>query len=146
MKKIILILFLILSGCKSSDEDVESIVKENNSKWVQYYNSGDAKAIASLHTVDAVVIPPKADFIIGRENIKQMYQAEIEMGRGKLELSTKEVIQDGLFAFETGLYSIKMTIEGEELNDYGKYIVIWERQGDGNWLCKKDIWNTSLTD
>ena len=54
--------------------------------------------------------------------------------------------KDGLFAFETGLYSIKMTIEGEEVNDYGKYIVIWERQGDGNWLCKKDIWNTSLTD
>ncbi len=64
MKKLTLILLIILTGCKSSVLDVESIIKENNSKWVQYYNSGDAKSIASLHTVDAVVIPPKSNFII----------------------------------------------------------------------------------
>tara|TARA_B100001057_G_scaffold484874_1_gene563653 strand:+ start:83 stop:523 length:441 start_codon:yes stop_codon:yes gene_type:complete len=144
MKKLTLILLIILTGCKSSVLDVESIIKENNSKWVQYYNSGDAKSIASLHTVDAVVIPPKSNFIIGRDNIQKMYQAEIEMGKGKLELNTIEVIQDGLFAYETGLYIIKMTIEGEQVNDNGKYIVIWEKQNNGNWLCKKDIWNTSL--
>ena len=89
MKKLTFVLLIILISCKSSDLDVESIVKENNSKWVQYYNSGDAKGIASLHTADAVVIPPKSDFIIGRENIQKMYEAEIELGKGKLELKTK---------------------------------------------------------
>ena len=39
-----------------------------------------------------------------------------------------------------------MTIDGKPVNDNGKYIVIWEKQNDGNWLCKKDIWNTSLND
>ena len=119
---------------------------ENNSKWVDFYNNGDSKGIASLHTLDAVVIPPKSDFVVGRDNIEKMYREEIKMGNGTLDLKTIEVIKEDLFAYETGLYTIKMTIKGEEVNDYGKYIVVWEKQKNGDWLCKKDIWNTSLND
>ena len=145
MKKLLLLFILVFLSC-GEVEDVESIIIDNNSKWVEYYNKGDAKGIASLHTFDAVVIPPKSDFVVGRDKIEEMYKAEIEMGNGTLGLQTTEVIQEGLYAYETGLYDIKMTIEGEEVNDNGKYIVIWEKQKNGNWLCKKDIWNTSLVD
>ena len=75
-----------------------SIIIDNNSKWVEYYNKGDAIGIASLHTFDAVVIPPKSDFVVGRDKIEQMYKAEIEMGNGTLGLQTTEVIQESLYA------------------------------------------------
>ena len=136
---------LILFSC-SKTENVKSVIMENNSKWVNFYNNGDSKGIASLHTLDAVVIPPKSDFIVGRDKIEKMYKAEIEMGNGTLDLKTIEVIKEGLYAYETGFYTIKMTVEGEEVNDNGKYIVVWEKQKNGDWLCKKDIWNTSVND
>tara|TARA_Y100000287_G_scaffold131963_1_gene107025 strand:- start:1382 stop:1816 length:435 start_codon:yes stop_codon:yes gene_type:complete len=139
-----LLLFTLICFSCGEPENVESIIIDNNSKWVEYYNKGDAKGIASLHTLDAVVIPPKSDFVVGRDKIEEMYKAEIEMGNGTLGLQTTEVIQEGLYAYETGLYDIKMTIKGEEVNDYGKYIVIWEKQKNGDWLCKKDIWNTNI--
>tara|TARA_B100002019_G_scaffold174952_1_gene151192 strand:+ start:84 stop:518 length:435 start_codon:yes stop_codon:yes gene_type:complete len=139
-----LLLFILICFSCGEPENVESIIIDNNSKWVEYYNKGDAKGIASLHTLDAVVIPPKSDFVVGRDKIEEMYKAEIETGNGTLGLQTTEVIQEGLYAYETGLYDIKMTIEGEEINDYGKYIVIWEKQKNGDWLCKKDIWNTNI--
>ena len=139
-----LLLFTLICFSCGESENVESIIIDNNSKWVEYYNKGDAKGIASLHTLDAVVIPPKSDFVVGRDKIEEMYKAEIETGNGTLGLQTTEVIQEGLYAYETGLYDIKMTIEGEEINDYGKYIVIWEKQKNGDWLCKKDIWNTNI--
>ena len=139
-----LLLFTLICFSCGEPENVESIIIDNNSKWVEYYNKGDAKGIASLHTLDAVVIPPKSDFVVGRDKIEEMYKAEIETGNGTLGLQTTEVIQEGLYAYETGLYDIKMTIEGEEINDYGKYIVIWEKQKNGDWLCKKDIWNTNI--
>ena len=145
MKKLLLLFTLAFLSCVEG-EDVESIIIDNNSKCVEYYNNGEAKGIASLHTLDAVVIPPKSDFLVGRDKIEEMYKAEIEMGNGTLGLQTKEVVQEGLYAYETGLYDIKMTIEGEEVNDYGKYIVVWEKQKNEDWLCKKDIWNTSLVD
>ena len=145
MKKLLLLFTLVIVSC-GEVEDVETIIIDNNSKWVEYYNEGNAKGIASLHTIDAVVIPPKSDFVVGRNKIEEMYKSEIEMGNGTLGLQTTEVIQEGLYAYETGLYDIKMTIEGEEVNEYGKYIVVWEKQKNGDWLCKKDIWNASLVD
>lgn len=144
MKKILL-LPLIFFSC-SEIKDVKSVVIENNSKWVEYYNKGNAKGIASLHTLDAVVIPPKTEFVVGRDAIEKMYEAEIELGNGTLDLKTREVIQEGIYAYETGLYILKMNIKGEEVNDNGKYIVVWEKQENGEWLCKKDIWNTSVND
>ena len=144
MKKILL-LPLIFFSC-SEIKDVKSVVIENNSKWVEYYNKGNAKGIASLHTLDAVVIPPKTEFVVGRDAIEKMYEAEIELGNGTLDLKTREVIHEGIYAYETGLYILKMNIKGEEVNDNGKYIVVWEKQENGEWLCKKDIWNTSVND
>jgi len=140
----ILLLFTLMCFSCGEPEDVESIIIDNNSKWVEYYNKGDAKGIALLHTLDAVVTPPKSDFVVTKHEIEEMYKAEIEMGNGTLGLQTIEVIQDGIYAYETGLYDIKMTIEGEKVNDNGKYIVVWEKQKNGEWLCKKDIWNTSI--
>ena len=139
-----LLLFTLICFSCDEPENVESIIIDNNSKWVDYYNKGDAKGIASLHTLDAVVIPPKSDFVFSRNKIEEMYKAEIEIGNGTLGLQTIEVIHDGIYAYETGLYDIKMTIEGEKVSDRGKYIVVWEKQKNGDWLCKKDIWNSSI--
>lgn len=42
-------------------------------------------------------------------------------------------------------YYLNVTVDGEMITeDNGKFIVIWEKQEDGNWLMKKDIWNTNL--
>ena len=144
-KLIFLFISVVILSC-GEVEDIESIIINNNSKWVKYYSQGNFKGIALLHTIDAVVMPPKSDFVVGRNNIEQMYKSEIEMGKGTLDLKTKEVIREGLYAYETGLYQIKMSINGEKVFDYGKYIVVWEKQKNGDWLCKKDIWNTSLID
>jgi ketosteroid isomerase-like protein len=33
---------------------------------------------------------------------------------------------------------------GKPVNDHGKYVVVWEKQRDGNWKCGTDIWNSDL--
>ena len=95
MKTLLLFtLTLIFFSCnnplsKASIEDVESIIINNNSKWVNFYNNGDSQGIASLHTLDAVVIPPKSDFVVGRDKIEKMYRSEIEIGNGTLNLNNR---------------------------------------------------------
>ena len=92
---------------------------------------------SQIHTIDAVVIPPHTDFVVGREAIEKMYEDEIEMGKGTLDLKTLEVLHQGDYAYETGLYDIQMTVDQELIQDNGKYIVVWERQSNGQWLVKK---------
>ena len=62
--------------------DKQKIV-DANQMYVEYFNSGNIDGLARLHTEDAVVMPPKSDFVVGRNNIEQMYKSEIEMGKGK---------------------------------------------------------------
>ncbi len=48
-------------------------------------------------------------------------------------------------AYEVGKYYLNVTVDGEMITeDNVKFVIIWEKQEDGNWLMKKDIWNTNL--
>ena len=33
----------------------------------------------------------------------------------------------------------------EPVTDNGKYLDIWQKQADGSWKVKADIWNSNLT-
>jgi ketosteroid isomerase-like protein len=33
---------------------------------------------------------------------------------------------------------------GKPINDRGKYLEVWEKQTDGNWKCRADMWNSDL--
>ncbi len=43
-----------------------------------------------------------------------------------------------------GRYTITLTpkAEAQPTDDIGKYITVYERQGDGSWRMARDIWNS----
>jgi hypothetical protein len=61
-------------------------------------------------------------------------------------LSPEEVRPTGPdWAFERGSYSISLTPRagGDPIRDAGKYITLYQRQGDSTWLMAHDIWNSN---
>ncbi len=121
------------------------LINEVNTKYENYYNAGDAAGVASLHTEDAMIMPPNFDFVIGKEAIEAAIKSEIEMGAQGLKFDQIELIVNGNYAYETGKFALKVVVNSEVLaEDHGKYVVVWEKQKDGNWLMEKDIWNTSI--
>ena len=52
-------------------EVVAAIINGNNAKYENFYNTGDAAGVASLHTKDTVVMPPNLDFILEKKPSKQ---------------------------------------------------------------------------
>lgn len=83
-------------------EIVATIINENNAKYENFYNTGDAAGVASLHTEDAVVMPPNLDFCIGKEAIETAIAAEIEMGAGGLKFTQLELVVKNDTAYEVG--------------------------------------------
>ena len=47
--------------------------------YVEYFNSGNIDGLASLHTEDAVVMPPNGDFTIGRDKISLVLKEELDI-------------------------------------------------------------------
>lgn len=142
-KKTCSVLFLIFSGFiyaqHESHGKIKTLVEQQNEKWMKYYNNGNPEGVASLHTDDAMVFPPNSDFVTGKDQITQMYKEEIANGGKNLVLRTLELIVDHNHAYETGNYAIQMNSD----KDSGKYLVVWQKQTNGEWLCLKDIWNSS---
>ena len=146
--KINLLLFLFIFSCSSSIDHESNIleIKKVNQKYLEFYNSGNYEGVASLHTEDAVVMPPNVLSRIGKDQIMSAIKDEISMGFTDLKFVENDIKIFGTLAYDEGSYSLNIKSDIGEIigNDFGKYLVVWEKQNDGRWLMKKDIWNSNL--
>jgi uncharacterized protein (TIGR02246 family) len=123
---------------------VRSKIEETNAQFGAAISRGDTSSVAALYTDDAIVLPPNAETVRGRQAIKDLFDGMIaQMGVPQLALRTMELEEIGDTANEVGEYRLKFQPPGgEPVTDVGKYVVIWKRQGDA-WKLAVDVWNTN---
>ena len=139
----------LIQSCQSKiDSDfasVKSAIDSQNAAYVKAYNNKDAESVAALHTADATVMPPNQKISQGKKEIQNSINAGIQAGGRDLKFQQLELVVSGNIAYEVGRYSVVVEHEDQTaVNDNGKYIVIWERQPNGDWLMSEDIWNSNL--
>ena len=49
-------------------------------KWVEALRTGEAEAINTLYTEDAIQLPPEREILQGREKIKEVHTEAVQMG------------------------------------------------------------------
>ena len=106
----------------------------------------DLKAIADAFEADAILLPPGVDAVRGRDAIAKFF-AGFLAHTTIVETSsvTLDVTVSGQSAYETGLYTLTTRAgDAPAVADHGKYVVVWNRDGDGHWRAARDISNTSI--
>jgi uncharacterized protein (TIGR02246 family) len=115
-------------------------LEASGAAWLKALNDKDADAIAALYAEDAVLLPPNAPAIFGRDavlsNMQEMFAKGLAMELEDLEVKA----EDGL-GYKAGRY--RVFSEDGALVDRGKYIEIWTME-DGKWVLHRDIWNSSV--
>ena len=92
---------------------VRSRIEETNREFMAAVNRGDTSKVAELYTADAVVLPPNAEIVRGRDGAKALFDGMIEqLGLPTLTLSTIEVTELGDTAYEVGAYTMKLAPPG----------------------------------
>ena len=134
------ILFLTFSQCSQGPKDVAGEITEMNKKFIEAFDKGDAKAVASNYILNAKLYPSNSEVIEGLESIEGFWNGVMKMGIKKAQLETVKAESFGNVAIEEGKY--RLFVEGDHLVDQGKYIVTWEKI-DGQWKINHDIWNTN---
>lgn len=108
--------------------------------------AGDTESYVALIADDAVLMPPNAPPIIGKEAIRSWNQAISQQFRmqGYTPVDN-EVVLAGKWAFRraTADWTLAPLAGGHPVHDSGKFIIIYERQADGSWLVARDIWNSN---
>jgi uncharacterized protein (TIGR02246 family) len=126
----------------AADTDVEAAIDEQNTKFEQAYNAGDADAVAGFYSMDGVVLPPDGARQEGREAIRAFWSGAMEQGLKDVDLTAVEVYPQDDMATEVGTFTATAPAEGGgQAAIAGKYIVLWKRGEDGTWQIHRDIWN-----
>ncbi len=95
-------------------------------------------ALDQIYTVDARILPPGADLIEGRENIKGFWQAAVAgMNVQDAKLVSVNAHLAGDSVIEVGRAKLFLP-EGQTAEV--KYVVEWKQEG-GAWKWHTDIWN-----
>jgi uncharacterized protein (TIGR02246 family) len=123
---------------------IRSKIAERDAEYGAAASRGDIAAVAELYTDDAILLPPNAEMVRGKQGVKQFFD-ELKKTRGvpQVTLRTIELEELGDTANEVGELTLRIQPPGgEPVTDVGKYVVIWKRQGD-SWKLAVDIWNTN---
>jgi uncharacterized protein (TIGR02246 family) len=141
---ILMIALLLFLNCQPAQQDstkIREAIVAANGTFVEAFNSGDAAGVAALYTAEGQLLPGNSDFVTGTQAIQEFWQGAMDMGIKSAKLETIEVEGMGKMAYEVGKY--QLFVEGGQMLDQGKYIVVW-KQIDGEWKLHRDIWNTSM--
>ena len=119
-------------------------IRQRTQEFEAGFNSKDAAKVAAFYPGEAVLMPPNAPTIRGREEIQKFYVDLYGQGASDLEMETKDVRGQGTLAYEAGTYSLnRRPATGDALRDRGKYLFIWRKQNNA-WTIENTIWSSDL--
>ena len=106
----------------------------------------DVDAVVALYTDDAVIMPPGAPVVVGKDAIRDFFTAQFASDVVTTEqvFTSIQTEGEGNQAFDRGTFSWKGTRPGasDTITDVGKYVVIVRRTADGSWRVAVDIGNS----
>lgn len=145
---IVSVLFMLLSACAhegNNPADVQAI-KAINAAWDKAWNAGDAEALASLYTADAIAMGPNVPALVGKEAIRASSKKYFEQFREENRSLTEDVRICGNLAVARGTQETRTSLKtgGDSVQDKAKWITAYQRQPDGSWKISWEIYNSDL--
>ena len=152
MEKLFLVLATVLvlaaSGC-APQVDVEAeaaaIRELTDVEWMEAGQAKDVERWVSFHTDDALLFPPNAPLVTGKEAIRAV-TSELLSNPGyeaSWQTTKVEVARSGDLAYSYGPQKITVNdVEGNPVTDQQKWVAVWKKQADGTWKCVALILNS----
>ncbi len=118
----------------------KAAIEKAKRAWVAAFKAQDWDALVDYYSEDAVVLPPDDVVQSGREEIRAYFNDDAQTSDEVFQ--TVSMGGDSNIVYAQGQFSFNLASEGgEPVAVTGKYIEIWQKQEDGNWLITHDIWN-----
>jgi len=123
----------------SVPQAVQSAMQQTNDLFCSaVVKNRQIDALDNIYTADARILPPGAELVQGRAQIKDFWeQAIAALAVADATLATVDAETAGDSVIEIG--RADLTLEGGQKVAV-KYVVQW-KQEDGKWKWHTDIWN-----
>jgi uncharacterized protein (TIGR02246 family) len=141
MKYLSLILLMGLSLLSSSaianNGDASSAIRHQFKRWVAAYERGDADAVVSIYTRDAIILLPNMKPVRGRDEIRSILGEELKNNKVNYDYKILELAVKGDWGYRLG--AAKITTPGKKEPSRLKFIDIWKKSPDGKCRIARDI-------
>ena len=139
---------LVVAACTTASQpdtneaDIQTL-RDMTTQAIAAFNAADATAGSSRFTDDVVRMQPDGPSLEGREAIQRADEEYFEQFTATQTATTDEVQVFGDVAFTRGTWRLLETPKagGDEVERNGKWLIIHERQSDGQWRSVRHIWN-----
>ena len=142
---------LVLASCAENDNSMETapdLKAEFQSRYIEPYIAGDVDNWMQVFADDAVALHDGLPPLDGKSAIREFGDAvSANFLIKKLDAEVDEVRRNGNWAWTRGRFVADFAeksdaappgVAGERM---GKFLLLWERQVDGNWLVIMDMGN-----
>ena len=151
--------FVILTGCfilitsvqlfsQTTKEKMLKKVEEWNKEFSAAMIANDKATMLSFYADDAYSLPSYSPMLVGKMAIEKSMNMDDSSGMKILsfKFNTKDIWMNDDQVCEVGTYDLSMTMGNTDnpTKDHGKYLTVYQKQKDGNWKIKADMWNTNL--
>ena len=118
---------------------IQSEISRTNRTFEEAVAAHTTAPLDAVYTVNARILPPGAEMISGRENIKAFWKSATDgLNVRSVKLETVEFELLGDAGHEIGRATLNFNSDAPAM--HVKYVVIWKRE-DGAWKWDVDIWN-----
>jgi ketosteroid isomerase-like protein len=131
------------SGTQLADQRLRDL----DAEWAKAAAAKDVEQTIGYYSNDAIVLPPNATTAATNKAIRNVWKDMLaNPGLTITWQPTKvQLAKSGDMGWVSGTYELTMNdASGKQINDRGKYLEVWEKQSDGNWKCRADMWNSDL--
>ena len=131
----------------SGTQPVEELLRDLDAKWAKAAAAKDVEQTIAFYSDDAIVFPPNATSATTKDAIRNVWKDMLATPGVAISWQPTRVHvgNSAEMAWVGGTYELTMNdASGKPINDRGKYLEVWEKQSDGNWKCRADMWNSDL--
>ena len=114
--------------------------------WALACNVKQLDDLVELYLPDATVLRPNVPAVRGAAAIREFFFGLLDAGMSEVEMDPLRVELFGDFGYEAGrCKSLVPSAAGKRREERGKYLVLLNRQANGEWKILADSWSSDLS-
>lgn len=148
-RTILILLVVVLSGgIAFAGGDQKAEFQKLTDKLVAAVLKNDMAVMTSMYLDDVYSMPSYKPMQRGKkammESAEKEHKAGIKMKTFSLKVVDVFGNKDQVVVIGTYKLSVLMPGQTKAMPDKGKYMDVWQKQLDGSWKIKAEIWNTDV--
>jgi ketosteroid isomerase-like protein len=124
----------------------ETALRKTTQDWALACNTKQLDDLVDLYVPDAAVLRPNVPQVRGAAAIREFFFGLLDAGMSEVEMDPQRAELLGDYGYETGrCKSLVPSAAGKRREERGKYLVLLNRQANGEWKIVADSWSSDLS-